>query len=219
MRYLVGFVFVLALGLMGCSETAGTGGSGGDGGSAGTGGIAGAGGSGGTGGAMPECESPEDCDDGEECTTNACTEGACEYTPVVDGTTCDVGEGGCQDGSCLPCRQSCPCTFPLDEYCKGSDCPSWEEAIAAAEKFAAESGCDWGGCAASAGRCGEFRYVQKICRYDESIKYFDDSGMLVAVYLWSDGCGFWCPGSCSVDYGFRAECQLEQEQIFCGQNE
>jgi hypothetical protein len=32
MRYLVGFVFVLALGTMGCGETAGTGGSGGDGG-------------------------------------------------------------------------------------------------------------------------------------------------------------------------------------------
>jgi hypothetical protein len=31
MRYLVGFVFVLALGVMGCSETTGTGGSGGDG--------------------------------------------------------------------------------------------------------------------------------------------------------------------------------------------
>jgi len=35
MRCLVGFVFVLALGVMGCSETAGTGGSGGDGGEGG----------------------------------------------------------------------------------------------------------------------------------------------------------------------------------------
>ena len=32
MRYVVGFVFVLALGVMGCGETTGTGGSGGDGG-------------------------------------------------------------------------------------------------------------------------------------------------------------------------------------------
>jgi hypothetical protein len=38
MRYFMGFIFVLALGVMGCSETTGTGGSGGDGGSAGMGG-------------------------------------------------------------------------------------------------------------------------------------------------------------------------------------
>jgi hypothetical protein len=44
MRYLVGFVFVLALGVMGCSETSGEGGSGGDGGSGGTAGDGGSGG-------------------------------------------------------------------------------------------------------------------------------------------------------------------------------
>jgi hypothetical protein len=36
MRYLFGFICLLGLGVMGCSETAGTGGSGGDGGSSGT---------------------------------------------------------------------------------------------------------------------------------------------------------------------------------------
>jgi hypothetical protein len=47
-RYLFGFVCVLALGLMGCSETSGTGGSGGI---AGNGGVGGEGGNGGDGGA------------------------------------------------------------------------------------------------------------------------------------------------------------------------
>ena len=56
MRYLIGLVFVLALGVMGCSETSGTGGTGnsaGTGGTAGNGGTAGgaAGGSG-AGGAV-----------------------------------------------------------------------------------------------------------------------------------------------------------------------
>ena len=53
MRYALGFVLVLALGLMGCSETAGNGGNGGtggDGGTAGTGGTGGDGGSAGSGG-------------------------------------------------------------------------------------------------------------------------------------------------------------------------
>jgi hypothetical protein len=44
MRYLVGLMCVLALGVMGCSETAGTGGSGGSAGSGGMGGSAGTGG-------------------------------------------------------------------------------------------------------------------------------------------------------------------------------
>jgi hypothetical protein len=49
MRYLLGFICVLALGVMGCGETTGTGGSGGDrgvGGEGGDGGFAGVGGGG-----------------------------------------------------------------------------------------------------------------------------------------------------------------------------
>ena len=52
MRYLIGLVFVLALGVMGCSDTSGTGGTGnsaGTGGTAGSGGTAGGGGTGGGG--------------------------------------------------------------------------------------------------------------------------------------------------------------------------
>ncbi len=44
MRYLLNLVFVLALGLMGCSETSGTGGNGGDGGEGGSAGVGGQGG-------------------------------------------------------------------------------------------------------------------------------------------------------------------------------
>jgi hypothetical protein len=47
MRYLVGFICVLALGVVGCGDSEGTGGSGGVGGSAGDGGQGGVGGSGG----------------------------------------------------------------------------------------------------------------------------------------------------------------------------
>jgi hypothetical protein len=44
MRFFIGLVLTLALGVMGCSETAGTGGSAGDGGAGGTGGDGGSGG-------------------------------------------------------------------------------------------------------------------------------------------------------------------------------
>jgi hypothetical protein len=105
MRYWFGVICVLALGLMGCSETTGTGGSGGSGAVGGDGGSGG--GHGGTGG-MPRCESANDCDDQNECTTDACNSGSgfCENTAVQDGQGCG-GEnhwgnpnGGCYGGRC-----------------------------------------------------------------------------------------------------------------------
>ena len=57
MRYLFGFICMLALGVMGCSETAGTGGGGG---SAGNGGSGSTGGSAGTGGMLPSAVIPYD---------------------------------------------------------------------------------------------------------------------------------------------------------------
>jgi hypothetical protein len=103
MRYLFGFMCVCALGVMplvGCSETGGTGGTGG----------------------MPECQSPEDCDDGNECTVGTCANGACDSTPVTDGTACDDGNectvGTCANGACdstpvtdgTACDESNECT-------------------------------------------------------------------------------------------------------------
>jgi hypothetical protein len=88
---------VLALGLLGCSETTGTGGSGGS---------AGMGGDGGTGG-MAECQSPEDCDDREECTADTCADAMCDYTALQDGTECLIwspfsqAPGLCAAGFCV----------------------------------------------------------------------------------------------------------------------
>ena len=53
---------------------------------------------------MPERVSPEDCDDGNECTGNACDDGMCEFPPVADGTACDESNectvGTCAEGAC-----------------------------------------------------------------------------------------------------------------------
>ena len=100
MRYFVGFVCVLVLGvvpLVGCGET------------------------------IPECRIDKDCSDQSECTEDrcnggvcentavedgtacegstectvaACASGACESTPIADGTACADGAGACQQGSC-----------------------------------------------------------------------------------------------------------------------
>ena len=104
MRYLFGFVCLLVLGVMGCGETAGTGGSGG---AAGMGGDGGRGGTAGSGG-IPECQTPEDCDDYELCTTEICADAMCQHTALQDGTECFTGgpsfdvPGLCVAGSCVP---------------------------------------------------------------------------------------------------------------------
>jgi hypothetical protein len=95
---LFGFMCVLALGLPGCGETTGTGGGGG--GEAGSGGVF-------------ECQNAGDCNDGNGCTEDSCTEsGRCQYEPVENGewcclswawtgiTYCCVDAGHCTDGAC-----------------------------------------------------------------------------------------------------------------------
>jgi hypothetical protein len=52
-----------------------------------------------------ECEPPEDCDDGNPCTDDACTAGRCERTnhagPCDDGNTCTMRDA-CSGGVCVP---------------------------------------------------------------------------------------------------------------------
>jgi len=126
---------------------------------------------------------------------------------------------GCNETAGEPCEPgTCPCQRPLDHYCEGSECPTWEEAVAAAKEAAWRTGCDCGLFSADfgAGQCGDLRYVVEDC-HDMYIEYFDASGTLVAAYWWTDGCGLVCPGSCSVNYGTVPECKWELEQDFCEQ--
>jgi len=48
---------------------------------------------------QPECDTVEECNDDNECTQGACTDGICAYTPVEDGTECFF-EGVCVGGTC-----------------------------------------------------------------------------------------------------------------------
>ena len=108
MSYLFGFLGVFALSLMlsvSCSEGGGEGGSGGTGG-------------------MPECQSPEDCNDNAQCTEGVCTEGVCECVPVEDGTQCGDGffVGVCVAGECrVPCETAEDCYDGND--CTEDACP------------------------------------------------------------------------------------------------
>ena len=123
MRTLFTFMCVLALGVMGCSETAGT----------------------------PECQSAEDCNDDEECTTDACVGGACEHAPVADRTGCYGGAfwGVCIGGSCRSlCDTTDDCVDELNE-CTVATCVSSEYCDYAHVEDGAE--CAGGTC--QSGRC------------------------------------------------------------------
>ena len=126
MRYLFGFLCVCALGVMGCSETAGAGGSGGDGGDGGSGwSETSCRGLGGTD-ITPRCESVEDCAGGPECTTAACSDGVCEHVAVEDGAPCGnpmIPDGSiCVRGSCMP---ACETAEDCEPDFSGIDAP-WE---------------------------------------------------------------------------------------------
>ncbi|HEV7733112.1 MAG TPA: hypothetical protein VGR62_13160 [Candidatus Binatia bacterium] len=48
------------------------------------------------------CEVPLECDDGRECTADACSgTGVCSSSAVVNGTTCASGTGTCTAGNCI----------------------------------------------------------------------------------------------------------------------
>jgi hypothetical protein len=69
--------------------------------------------------ASEPCAGDDDCDDGNECTTDACTGDLfCRYTVRADATGCDAGTGLCCDGVCTTpscatdadCDDGQPCT-------------------------------------------------------------------------------------------------------------
>jgi len=113
MRYVLGFIVVLALGIMGCGETSGTGGSGGTGGVGGDGGAAG-GGVGGTGGTAGQC------DDGTQAAYDSATCQAC--VACASEGPCQCNAQSCQDF--LGCALSCTtveCTDScIDRYAAGA---------------------------------------------------------------------------------------------------
>ncbi len=85
----IGFSLLAALPLLGCSDEGPSGPTGGAGG-------------------MPECVTAADCDDGDECTIDACTEGICENPTAFDGFFCEGGY--CEAGLCAPLTSLYPCT-------------------------------------------------------------------------------------------------------------
>jgi hypothetical protein len=107
------------------------------------------------------------------------------------------------------------CRAPLSDYCEGSDCPTWDEAVAEAEEEARQSE-DWcyvGGL--GGGECGDLRYIMTRVGMGGVVQFFDDSGALVAMEVFSDAPGYCNNTSFNKWYGDRPDCELELSHTFC----
>ena len=79
-----------------------------NGGSTGHAGSGGSAGNGETAGAANSC--PDSCDDGNECTDDACVSAKCVHQPVAVGTDCGTGQSCDADAICVRCRDTAPGT-------------------------------------------------------------------------------------------------------------
>lgn len=107
------------------------------------------------------------------------------------------------------------CQAPLGDYCQGSDCPTYDEAVADAEEYAQQF-CDWPTRQGGVGRCGDLRYVLRNVGIGAgSIQYFDATGALVAVTTYTDTPSYCRDTSFDLWYGPAPDCELEPGEYFC----
>jgi len=104
----------------------------------------------------PGCTAATDCDDANECTTDACTDGACSNEPAADETACTNGvccggecksgatsctpAGGCGDGICAGGDEN-GVTCPADCRCTGKNCSASNCGNGVCEKTEKASNC------------------------------------------------------------------------------
>ena len=104
------------------------------------------------------------CVDSNECTTEACTSGACKVTAVVDGTACTGGT--CKSGGCNGCTPACSgkqcgpdgcggscgsCTTPPNTTCNASG-------QCVCTPSCSGKNCGPNGCGGDCGTCGGGSY-------------------------------------------------------------
>jgi hypothetical protein len=102
------------------------------------------------------------------------------------------------------------CYLPLERYCSGHSCPSYEQGLVELRQFGT------GFClVAEAGRCGGLRFTRWGGGFGNTTLYFDESGAVVAVYATTDAgnarsaCPFW------KHYGRRVSCQPALQEDYC----
>ncbi len=137
----------------------------------------------GMGACMPECTGPADCDDGSECTDDACVAGTCERTPRGMGASCTLasGDAGRCDGAgtcvaCLAARDCPPCGTCEVAVCRPGG-------VCGCDVAPDETGC---GCGSGTGYCLTGRCYQAVTSVEAGGRHtcaVDASG---ALRCWGD---------------------------------
>lgn len=103
------------------------------------------------------------CDDGEDCTTDGCKNGACTYTLHQNGNSCDNSTGTCASGKCCKgCRRSGTCyAVPDKNNCgkAGASCQTCAATTCKEPKCSSSGACttanaaDGTSCLSNTGTC------------------------------------------------------------------
>ena len=127
--------------------------------------------------------------------------------PIVgcSGTT-KGGEGGSGGNGEQPCQS------PLSDYCEGSDCPTWDQAVAEAEELGRQRCPGWP-LDAYSGPCGDLKYIF-IGDLGGTIEYFDASGALVAAERYNDVPSYCDDTSFNIWYGPIPDCTRDPWNIW-----
>jgi hypothetical protein len=105
-----------------------------------------------------------------------------------------------------------PCQFPLSDYCEGSDCPTWDQAVAEAEELGRQRCPGWP-LDAYSGPCGDLKYIF-IGDLGGTIEYFDNSGALMAAERYNDVPSYCDDTSFNIWYGPIPDCTRDPWNIW-----
>lgn len=122
-----------------------------------------------------ECLTPTHCDDGNDCTTDACNAGICANPPEAFGTVCDDadacsdtstcnGQGACLGRRYITCNDNNPCTNDLCDPTRGCYAENLADGTVCDDGSACslEDTCTAGVCGGVAKACAE----PDVCQFD-----------------------------------------------------
>lgn len=105
------------------------------------------------------------------------------------------------------------CDVPdVADYCAGKTCRTYNDELANQMSRATMPNCFL----ARTGTCGNLSYIeQSLASFDNTIFYYDNTGVLVAVTVQSDTNEFCGNTSFSIHYGLEISCTPVETQLIC----
>lgn len=164
-----------------------------------------------------ECSTSDDCDDGVDCTFDACEAGECDHRAedalCGDGESCDL-EAGCVGGGCgrdEECDDGIDCTLDLCESSGTCTTRTMDELCPEGQRCAEGEGCVEAGCGGDGECVDEWPCTIDICGDDGACLHLPDDSVC------AEG------ETCREDSGCQViDCEIDedcQDDSFCNGRE